>query len=578
MIKNMSRLRRRTPANTAVKPVDPENMTIAKCLEVILGSVTDNCIPFVNEENGEEAAYVPDAEYDFVTEKLEITRAQAEMLAAVLEISISGKATVSNLADKLGITNLAFLTRQDDIDALLEKRYVRSTTCHMNEVCYYVPGSVVSSLRRNEKPTHEEYESFSLETMVRMWNKLFSSFWRRDDNTESLFRDVLDIVRFNKLSGFKRAWEAHGMDNYSTENQVFFLYMVTRYICYSDNSFEWNDYQRIFEDDIEEFFIKDQIQEGEHEFFKAGLIEHGSNDGLVDDSTIRLTDSCVKEFIGKENMKGSEATDSANIVKKDTITAKSLFYNRDEGAQIERLTSLLQKENFDNVVSRLEQKGMRKGFCALLYGGPGTGKTETVYQIARQTGRDIYLVDVSQLKSKWVGDSEKNIRALFNEYKSLVRNREIAPILLFNEADAIFGVRMEGATRAVDKMENSIQNIILQEMESLEGIMIATTNLTSNFDPAFERRFIFKVNLSKPSADARAHIWESLVEGLAEEDAKVLASEYDFSGGQIENISRMMTVDFILSGQEPELDSIRRMCQNETISSSKKKERARIGF
>ena len=578
MIKNMSRLRRRTPANTAVKPVDPENMTIAKCLEVILGSVTDNCIPFVNEENGEEAAYVPDAEYDFVTEKLEITRAQAEMLAAVLEISISGNATVSNLADKLGITNLAFLTRQDDIDALLEKRYVRFSTCHMNEVCYYVPGSVVSSLRRNEKPTHEEYESFSLETMVRMWNKLFSSFWRRDDNTESLFRDVLDIVRFNKLSGFKRAWEAHGMDNYSTENQVFFLYMVTRYICYSDNSFEWNDYQRIFEDDFEEFFIKDQIQEGEHEFFKAGLIEHGSNDGLVDDSTIRLTESCVKEFIGKENMKGSEATDSANIVKKDTITAKSLFYNSDEGAQIERLTSLLQKENFDNVVSRLEQKGMRKGFCALLYGGPGTGKTETVYQIARQTGRDIYLVDVSQLKSKWVGDSEKNIRALFNEYKSLVRNREIAPILLFNEADAIFGVRMEGATRAVDKMENSIQNIILQEMESLEGIMIATTNLTSNFDPAFERRFIFKVNLSKPSADARAHIWESLVEGLAEEDAKVLASEYDFSGGQIENISRMMTVDFILSGQEPELDSIRRMCQNETISSSKKKERARIGF
>ena len=364
------------------------------------------------------------------------------------------------------------------------------------------------------------------------------------------------------------------MDNYSTENQVFFLYMVTRYICYSDNSFEWNDYQRIFEDDFEEFFIKDQIQKGEHEFFKAGLIEHGSNDGLVDDSTIRLTESCVKEFIGKENMKGSEATDSANIVKKDTITAESLFYNSDEGAQIERLTSLLQKENFDNVVSRLEQKGMRKGFCALLYGGPGTGKTETVYQIARQTGRDIYLVDVSQLKSKWVGDSEKNIRALFNEYKSLVRNREIAPILLFNEADAIFGVRMEGATRAVDKMENSIQNIILQEMESLEGIMIATTNL----DPAFERRFIFKVNLSKPSADARAHIWESLVEGLAEEDAKVLASEYDFSGGQIENICRMMTVDFILSGQEPELDSIRRMCQNETISSSKKKERARIGF
>lgn len=574
----MSRLRRRIPAPNAVKPVEKENMSIANCLEVILGSITNNSLPFVDEESGEEVDYVPNAEYDFVTERLEITRPQAEMLAAVLEISISGNATVSNLADKLGISNLAFLSRQDDLDALIEKRYVRSGTCHMNEVCYYVPGSIIRSLRRNEKPTHEEYESFSLETMVRMWNRLFSSFWRHDENTESLFRDVLDIVRFNKKSDFKRAWEAHEMDNYSPENQVFFLYMVTRYICFSDNSFEWNNYQRIFEDDIEEFLIKDQLQSGDHDFFKAGLIEHVSNDGLVDDSTIRLTESCVKEFIGKECTKGSEETDSANIIKKDTIAAKRLFYNSEEGAQVDRLTSLLQKENFDNVISRLEQKGMRKGFCALLYGGPGTGKTETVYQIARQTGRDVYLVDVSQLKSKWVGDSEKNVRALFNEYKSLVRNREVAPILLFNEADAIFGVRMEGATRAVDKMENSIQNIILQEMESLEGIMIATTNLTSNFDPAFERRFIFKVNLSKPSADARAHIWESLVEGLREEDAKVLASEYDFSGGQIENISRMMTVDYILSGQEPKLDSIRKMCQNETISSSKKKERARIGF
>ena len=79
----MSRLRRRTPANTVVKPVDPENMTIAKCLEVILGSVTDNCVPFVNEENGEEAAYVPDAEYDFVTEKLEISDETAQKLERV---------------------------------------------------------------------------------------------------------------------------------------------------------------------------------------------------------------------------------------------------------------------------------------------------------------------------------------------------------------------------------------------------------------------------------------------------------------------------------------------------------------
>ena len=83
------------------------------------------------------------------------------------------------------------------------------------------------------------------------------------------------------------------------------------------------------------------------------------------------------------------------------------------------------------------------------------------------------------------------------EGKKLIRRNEdneilvpTAPILLFNEADAIFGIRQEGATRAVDKMENSIQNIILQEMEKLDGILIATTNLTTNLDKAFERRFL----------------------------------------------------------------------------------------
>lgn len=219
---------------------------------------------------------------------------------------------------------------------------------------------------------------------------------------------------------------------------------------------------------------------------------------------------------------------------------------------------------------------MRPGFCALFYGSSGTGKTESAYQIARMTGRDIFLVDVSQLKSKWVGESEKNVKAIFDEYKSIVKNSETAPILLFNEADAIFGIRMSGAERAVDKMENSLQNIILQEMENLQGIMIATTNLTENFDPAFERRFIYKVKFNKPDPEARSLIWESMVEGLSSSSANALARDFDFSGGQIENISRKSMVDYILSGNEPTLEDLRKLCDAETLSSDSRK--TKIGF
>lgn len=94
----------------------------------------------------------------------------------------------------------------------------------------------------------------------------------------------------------------------------------------------------------------------------------------------------------------------------------------------------------------------------------------------------------------WVGESEKNIKGIFDDYKQKVKQSVKAPILLFNEADAIIVKRQVGAERAVEKMENSIQNIILQEIEQLDGILIATTNLAENMDKAFERRFLMIQN------------------------------------------------------------------------------------
>lgn len=219
---------------------------------------------------------------------------------------------------------------------------------------------------------------------------------------------------------------------------------------------------------------------------------------------------------------------------------------------------------------------MRKGFACLFYGAPGTGKTETVYQIARQTGRDILIVNVSEIKSMWVGESEKNIKALFDRYRRFSEQSELTPILLFNEADAVLGVRQEGAERAVDKMENSIQNIILQEMETLDGIMIATTNLTQNLDKAFERRFLYKIEFAKPSFEAKQAIWKTMLPSLSECETEELARSYEFSGGQIENIARKRAVDAIIHGEEPSLEIIHTYCRSEQLYKST--ERRRIGF
>ncbi len=114
-------------------------------------------------------------------------------------------------------------------------------------------------------------------------------------------------------------------------------------------------------------------------------------------------------------------------------------------------------------------------------------------------------------------------------------------------------------------------------MESLEGIMIATTNLTQNLDKAFERRFIYKIEFTKPSREAKQAIWQSMIPSLDEGTATRLATQFDFSGGQIENIARKRTVETIISGIEPDAEQMIAFCRAETLS-DKKMCRPRIGY
>ncbi len=308
-----------------------------------------------------------------------------------------------------------------------------------------------------------------------------------------------------------------------------------------------------------------------------GIIENLNSDGMADTSYFKLTDK-AKEMLFKELEIGKQQTkNQKELQKHDSFAEKKLFYNPREQVQIKQLSELLMPEKFASVQQRLEENGMRKGFACLFYGSPGTGKTETVYQLSRHTQRDLMVIDVSQIKSCWVGESEKNIKNAFDRYRNYVKQCDRAPILLFNEADAVLGIRQEGAQRAVEKTENSIQNIILQEMEQLDGIMIATTNLTQNLDKAFERRFIYKIEFARPSLEAKRSIWQSMIPSLTPPLAEQLAAEYDFSGGQIENIARKRTVELILNGEEPSSEQLHSMCRAEQLANSSSSRR-RIGF
>lgn len=363
--------------------------------------------------------------------------------------------------------------------------------------------------------------------------------------------------------------------NLTHEAQLLFLRVCCMFVNAEDGVVVLDDVNFLFDFQYIARDIFAQLSSGKHPLIALGLIQpYGAE--MAHQDLFELGRVATEEVLAELNITTKKQNIMQSLVSHKEITPKQLFYDQSEETQITQLKTLLQPVRFEQVCDKLTAKGMRRGFACLFYGAPGTGKTETALQLARKTGRDILQVNVSELRDKYVGESEKRVKALFDNYRKIVASSKIAPILLFNEADAIISKRTENIARSVDKMENALQNIILQEIENLEGILIATTNLAANMDKAFERRFLYKVEFNAPTTEAKCAIWKSMIPSLSDEDTRLLATEYKFSGGQIENIARKHTIAQILTEGDITLNDIRLICNEELLDKSHT--RRPIGF
>lgn len=313
--------------------------------------------------------------------------------------------------------------------------------------------------------------------------------------------------------------------------------------------------------------VLNDFMNNKHSLQKTDLVEIEKTSSLFGESTtILLTDKGKEALLGEDAALYIDNVSDKQLLACDKIAEKKLFFSGELKEQLSLLCNSLSEEHYKALCTRLEENHLPKGIAVLLYGEPGTGKTESVMQIARATGRAIMHVDISATKTCWFGESEKLIKKVFTDYRRLCEKSKICPILLFNEADAVFSKRKDAGSSSVAQTENAIQNIILEEMEKLDGILIATTNLADNLDHAFERRFLFKIRFDKPTIEAKTSIWMNKLPDLSAEDAHTLASSYDFSGGQIDNITRKALMQEIIKGEKPTLNNLVTICSEENIS------------
>ena len=512
----------------------------------------------------------------YVSDKLDLTKEQSVMLALFINRSDDDNIRISDLGEFVECQTVHMLQYLKDIDVLVKRELLRchkGTSRDQKYISYRVQMDLIDSIKLNEKYTPRTRKGLSCHELFAELEDIFKLREDHELSFEMTTQMIHSLFEDNRHLNFVQTVQKKELDERDEMLLVLFCHLFANN---GDDNIYFYDLDFLFEKSAWRR-IKSDLRWGCHRLFNLNMIENANDSGMASREKFRMTDTAKTELLGELDLdlRYSKIA-SKDMIKFDNIVEKKLFYGDNVQSQITELSQLLENSHYHVIHTRMQESGLRCGFTCLFYGAPGTGKTETVLQLAHQSGRDIYQVNVSQIKSSWVGDSEKNIKRIFDTYREIARRSTTTPILLFNEADAIINKRMEGADSAVNKMENTIQNIILQEMETLDGILIATTNLAQNMDRAFERRFLYKIKFEKPTLEARMHIWHEMIPTLSEGDTKTLAEKYDFSGGQIENIARHNTINGILYGEKGNtLEALISYCDKEYLDT---KGTRKIGF
>ncbi len=565
-----------TPTYAQTTPVNKtklKNMTLLDKLEQLI-SLTQGCM-MEDKFFKRHKALIESVAVD-----LELTPVEAVMLCPFISDSES---SVSNreMIDYFGCSPITIMRKTQELKSLMRRRYIRRRgTFHGNSPAYQLSEKAKKAFCNNEALPVVNTVNLSPEEFMKHFTRLLREAGRNSQiDEEELLYETMELLKDNPQLNIARTINSLRVYDY---DKLYLLYFCKRLVVDHQVSVPLDQLDFLVDDINDEFDL--MMNNGRHPFIREGLISISGQDNFMARNLFQLTDKARNLFLSEydipDNIEEVDEDDHSNMLSCTDITPKVMFYCKEDQGQIDTLHHLLEDEQLQAIRERLEKANLRKGFNCLFYGTPGTGKTETALQLARMTGRDIMQVDISSIRDKWYGETEKIVKGIFESYAQKVKKSKRIPILLINEADAVLSVRTSvgGTNPTLEKTENAIQNILLQAMEDIDGIMIATTNLTCNLDSAFDRRFLYKVEFHQPSVEAKTHIWQSFIPDLAEADANVLARSYDFSGGQIENIARKVMVDHLLFGDSPDLNHIEELCSKEQIAGRNSNHRRPVGF
>jgi len=441
---------------------------LLECIEKICES-THHGGKFSDEKVNSDSPYLKD-----LSQYLNCTCRQAFFFAILFSISLQRtEIDLDDISGYLKCSILSVFKYINDFDELVRLKILRKSKSErrrrkcpdrLDSMKFYVPVYIIQSISNGETklPTRQK-SNLTIYEVLDIYGNLLQERYHELMSQEEFDEETISILEENQHLPFIKVVQGFKLNQ---TDLCLLLYVAAEFTDFEEANLI-SFVKTYCSANINQMSIRKEFIRGENRLQQLKLVASPS-DNFQSDHTITLTEYSKELFFGEDKeLFTTQEQRKSDIILSTDIIPKQLFFNKKEEEQIDFLTKMLQPDNFSAVCSRLKDMGMRKAFPILLYGEPGTGKTEFCLQLAKQTGgRSIFKIDIASTKSKWFGESEKQIKGMFDYYGKLVTKYDLTPIMFLNECDGVLGKRQVGSHSSVAQTENAMQNLLLENLSN----------------------------------------------------------------------------------------------------------------